>query len=224
MTKVNEGDRIFVSYNELNRFVVDELFDCEAKPLSWTLAILHINKIPQHQGRCDLTEPMPIDFPKSAIGLPRALLVSAFEAISHIICEVSPGMAVVAPQAISKLVELTESRTTIIIRKTSDSKKPQKKKGARKDWQIANDLFKGPEDQFYDFSDGNKLVSEVKKKFKDLSDFCEWRVNKKRPALKLTMKEIEMEYERFKTPPVDLNTMKPAAKSETPAYRAVKLS
>ena len=100
---------------------------------------------------------------------------------------------------------------------------PTKKKRNKKEWAYANALFAGPDSAWYDFLEGNNVVKMAKKEFKDLDAFCEWRQEKKRTGLPTNIIEVRKEYERFKTPALDLTAMAPAKAPPAPIYRKINL-
>ena len=225
------SNRVFVHFDKLCQFMVRELYDCKAKPLAWSVVMSHIHKIPQFQYRCDINQFIPIDV--HGVECTAKAIKGAIDTISHLIAEAAPGIGVIAPEAKDRLSEVGDTAPVIIIRNTApaapaaptpEPTKAGTRKGNKREWGYSNALFGGPNKAWYDFTEGNVVMKMAKKEFKDMKDFCFWRVEKSRPALPTNIEEVRKEYKRFKTPPIDLNAMQPAKAAEAPTYRKVNLT
>jgi len=220
------SDRVFVHFDKLCQFMVGQLYSCKADSLAWAVVMSHLHKLPQFQYRCDINQFIPLDI--AGLEYTAKALKTSIDSISHLILQPAPGVIALSPQAKKSLAHVGETDPVIIIRTnhittTEAPATAPKRKGTKKEWGYANALFHGPNKAFYDFDAGNKVMKMAKKEFKDMKDFCLWREEKSRPALPTNMAEVRKEYERFKTPPINLDAMKPVDKPEKPVYRKVNL-
>jgi len=221
---MEKNELIFVHFDKLCDFMVRELYECKAEPLAWAICLGHIHRIPQFQFRCDINLFLRVDI--KGLDLDSEALTNAINSIGHLIIEPSPGLSGVSTEAKARLSEIGDTPPVLIVRQASPAQavtKAPKTPKDKKDWHYANALFAGPEEAFYDFTEGNKVVKNARNTIKDFDSFCEWRADKKRPALKVNILEVRKEYERYLKPEIKLESMTPAAAAKEPQYRKVKL-